>query len=166
METATATILQSIAALSGDVLGAGGMLVLLTAWGLAQGKDGLLALLFSAYPALLLSTHAPFSDTLQATIAGVPLHLYFFTIVWIAVFYIIRGYVESTYQHSGFWRFVEVFVLSLATVGLALSVAVHEFNAESFYTFSGLFQSLLSSTYAYFLWLLAPVVALPLFVSS
>ncbi len=165
----TIDIMHTLSDVSADVLGVFGVVVLFVALGLAKGKDVLLVLLFSLYPALLITSYFPFYDALvigggDISVAFEKLVVFVFSAVVVIV--IMRGYINSGYQGSSFWRTVEVFVLSVMSVGLFISALYHVVHIEELYNFSFVFDTLFAPAGAFFVWLILPLLSIPMFIRA
>lgn len=169
MSEATGSVLALIGGISGDVFGVLGLIVLLVAFGLSKGKDNLIVMMISIYPAALITEYFPFYS--QISIGSGPLgnvlpSLFVFSVVAVATFFIFRNYIDTNYQHHGFWRAVEIISLSLANVGLTIAILYHIVGIEAYYNFSVVFDGLFVSNLAMFFWLLLPIVSIPLFIRA
>ena len=165
---AEAVIRNSLKDISADTLGLLGVVALFVALALAKGKDTVVALLFAIYPATLITTIFPWYAKISLGIGGEGAYerLIVFAVATIAFFFILRGYIESYEQYGYFWRVVEAVALGVALVGLAMAVLFNVVQVYHIYEFSVLVGTLFGSPTAFFLWLVAPVVAFPMFVRS
>lgn len=165
----TIDIMYTLSVVSADMLGAFGVIALFVALGLAKGKDMLLILLFSLYPALLITSYFPFYDVLAiggGDISGVLERLVVFLLSTVMVVMIMRGYINTGYQGSSFWRAVEVFVLSIMSVGFFISVLYHVVHIEKLYNFSFVFDILFTPSGVFFVWLILPLLSISMFVRA
>jgi hypothetical protein len=165
---AEAVIRSSLKDISADAFGLLGVVALFVALALAKGKDTVVALLFAIYPATLLTSTFPWYAKISLGIGGEGAYerLIVFIIGTIAFFFILRGYIESYEQYGYLWRVVEAVALSVALVGLTMATLYHVVQVWHIYEFSVIFSSLFGSSTAFFLWLIAPVLAFPMFVRS
>ncbi len=159
-------VLEAIGSLSSDVLLLGGALTLCVALGLTKGKDTLLALLLALYPAVVVTGECPFYGRLGGSMGGVLEPMVVFLVTWVAVFFIIQNYIHSMYPASGFWRLVEIVVLSLGAVGLCVAALYHVVGIERIHDFSSLIDTLVAAPAAWAAWIVAPLMSIPLFVRS
>ncbi len=164
----TINIAHTLSDVSADVFGVFGVVALFVAIGLAKGKDMLLVLLFSLYPSLLIVRYFPFYDEITIgnnnTTSVTIEKLMFFLLSVIVVAIIMRAYINTGYQGNSFWRFVEVFVLSVMCVGLFISGLYHVVHVERLYNFSFVFDILFVSPGVFFIWLISPLLSIPMFV--
>ena len=169
MNSATDSVVTLISGISGDVFGVVGLIILLIALGLSKGKDNLLVLMISLYPSALLTEYFPFYDSVllgNGHLSKVLTPLAVYLISAFAISFFLHNYIDTNYQHSAFWRFVEIFVLSLSIVGISIAVFYHIVGIEPLYNFSFVFDALFASNFAMFLWLLLPIVSIPLFIRA
>jgi hypothetical protein len=137
--------------------------------GATKSKDILLSLLFVLYPVILITyffpfyTYLQFGNTQHPAVIG---YLLVFVLTYVAVYTILRGYIHTHYQHHSFWRMTELVVLSVAIVGLLFASMYHITDAHVLYDFSLVFDTLFSSSLAFFIWLVTPLVSIPLFIRS
>ena len=169
MPTATESVVNLVSGVSADVFGVVGFIILLTALGLSKGKDNLIVMMLSIYPAALITEHFPYYDSMSlgsGTLANVLGPLLIFIIVTVTSFFIFKNYIDTNYQHHSFWRFVEVIILAIANIGLFITVLYHIVGIESFYNFSFVFDSLFTSNLAMLFWLVLPIISIPLFIRA
>lgn len=163
----TNSVVNSLSTISADVFGILGAILLLVALGASNGKDFLIALFLSLYPAALVTLFFPYYGTLLggegAALADFEPLLLFFLTLCICV-YILKNYVNTAYQSHTFWRFLELITLSITTVGLLIALLYHIVGVDNLYNFSIIIDSLFASPLALWLWFLAPLVNIPLFV--
>jgi len=159
--------LSDVGKISMDILCVFGLLALLTTLGMVRGKNVVLQLLLSMYPAALVAVFFPFYNNLKvgliATSSVFPPLLIF--LVSVAIFFFsFRTFIDSKHRLRSFWRFVEMVVLSSMVVGLFFSVLYHVVGFENYYNFSHVLDTLFVSPEAMFVWIVAPVACVPLFV--
>ena len=169
MSEATGNVVDLVSGISGDVFGVLGLIVLLVAFGLSKGKDNLIVMMIALYPSALITEYFPFYNQISigsGSLGNVFPSLLIFTVVAVATFFVFRNYVDTNYQHHGFWRAVEIISLSLANVGLTIAFLYHIVGIEAYYNFSFVFDTLFASNLAMFTWLLLPIVSIPLFIRA
>lgn len=157
---------SQLAATSADILGVVAGVALLLALSLSKGRDELLAIMFALYPAALITEYLPFYQMVSfgGGSADSVEKLVVFVVTFIISLVIIRSYVDTAFEQRALWRFIEGFVLSVTTIGLTLAVLYHIVHIEMLYNFSGVFDIIVMSPTALFLWLVAPLVSISLFV--
>lgn len=166
---ATASVLSSLGSISTDVFGALGLIILLSALGLSKGKSILFTLLVALYPSAFVTLFFPFYDSIQVgnnAMAKMFVPLSVFLLSTAILFAIFRRYINAGYQFHTFWRFVEVIVLSITITGFTIAILYHVVDVDTYYSFSSFFNMLFASPLSFFIWILAPLVSIPLFVRS
>lgn len=164
----TGNALHIISSISADIFGYLGCFILLVALGLSKGKDSLIVFLLALYPAGLITEYFPFYDLFARNSQLIKdfSSLFIFLSSLVAVIFFIKGYIDTNYQHHTFWRVVEVIVLAIVSVGLFFALLYHLVGVTSLYDFSFVFDALFSSKIAFFIWLIAPLLSIPLFVRA
>lgn len=166
---ATDSVVDTLGKISSDIFGVLAFVILLTALGLAKNKKILIVLLVSLYPAALVAVFFPYYEYIKIgdpALSGVAAPILVLILATVGIFFILRKYIETHYQYHTFWRFVEVVALSLAIVGLCMALLYHVVEIESYYDFSVIFDTLFASPTALFLWILGPLLSIPLFVRA
>jgi hypothetical protein len=164
---ATQSMLAFVSGVSTDVFALLGCTLLLMALGLKKGKDILITFIFALYPSALITAHFPFYtqlDILPFATGLVVMKLIVFIAIFSACVFVIAPYIDTGYQQHAFWRFVEMITLSVTTLGLLGAILYHFIEVEKLYNFSIVLDTLFSTPLALGIWLIAPIVALPLFV--
>ena len=165
----TSSVVSSLSKISVDIFGVLGVVILLVALGLANGKKTLIVILLSLYPAALVTEFFPFYGGVPFITEVVPIGtepLVLFILSEGVTIFIIKNYIETTFQIRSFWRFVEITALSIATVGLGIALLYHIVDIDTFYNSSIILDSLFSSPTALWLWLVAPLASISLFVRA
>lgn len=163
----TNSVVSSLSNISADIFGVLGVIVLLVALGLANGKKMLIVVLLSLYPTALVTQFFPFYGRVPFISGSVPVgteSLILFILLLVASIFIIKNYIETSFQTHSFWHFVEVISLAVTTVGLGIAVLYHFVGVDSFYNFSIVLDSIFASPIALWLWLVAPLASITLFV--
>jgi hypothetical protein len=165
------SVLGYVSSFSADILVVGGLLAFMFGLGVVRGKDTLITLLLALYPAALLTLAFPYYDLMgfstgKGGAAGVPDKLLVFVVTCVALFFILRGYVNCRYQQQAFWRFVELTALAVGAAGLTAAALCHVVGIEQYHPLVPLLHAVFASGMAWFLWLLAPLAAIPLFVRT
>ena len=165
MTNATDSVLSVVGSVSVDLLGVLIACAAVFFLGSVKGKDSVLIFLFSLYPAALIADVFPFYSTVVG--GGVTEH-----IASIAVFVVTAGasafvlseIIDTNYQPSTLWRWVEIAVFSVLSVGLSIALLCEYAGLHHVYAFSDLFHLLfVSGPYALLAWVLMPFIALSLF---
>ena len=163
----TGSVLSSIGNISADIFGVLGVIILLVALGLTKGKKILLVVLLSFYPTALVTHFFPFYGGVPFLTGTIPLTfepLILFILALVASIFIIKNYIETTYQIHSFWRIVEIISLSVTVVGLGIAILYHSVGVDNLYNFSIILNSFFSSATALWLWFVAPLASISLFV--
>jgi hypothetical protein len=162
--TFSSDIISYAASVSIDIFGVVGVVALLVSVGLSRGKEVLVTVLLSLYPAALVTLFFPWYTLLRSSTNGGPTltKLMVFSVCVVVGYLILHTYVRRSYRASGAWGFVEVLVLALGSTGLALAVLYHIVGIENYYNFSSVIDVVMSSSYALFLWLVAPLLSMSL----
>lgn len=160
-------VVAFISSISADILGMVGVVVLLFALGFARGKKFLLTFLLALYPSALVTAQFPFYDQLHSLGLSnirsiVPLIV--LTLSVVGTMWVIRQYIDTGYQDRTFWRVIETTVLSVTATGLLFALLYHVASLEPVYNFGPAIDALFSSTQAFFVWLVVPIVGIQLFV--
>lgn len=163
----TNSLVSSLSNISADVFGILGAILLLVALGMANGKKLLIVILVSLYPAGLITFYFPYYGYLTIGTENFfsslePIILFFVTLL--ACIFVLKNYFDTSYQSRTFWRYLELVTISVTTVGLSIAMLYNIAGIENFYNFSILVDSMFSSPLALWLWFLAPLVNIPLFV--
>jgi hypothetical protein len=163
----TVSFLSSVGKVSTDIFVVAGLITLLVTVGLTQGKNMLLVFLVSLYPAALVAVFFPYYDliaigSLKSSEVSEPLTV--FLVSFIVFFFIFRTFIGARHQFHTFWRFIEVFMLSVTVVGLFFALLYHVVGIEGYYNFSHIFDLAFISKTSLFIWLVAPIVSFPLFI--
>lgn len=150
-----------------DVLVLAATVCALIAWGYMKGKHVLLALVFSLFPAALVTSFFPFYGFLVGVIPALTIGILktsLFAILTIGIWVIVVRYMHISFVHAGFWRFIEVLSLSVTAVGLAIALLYTFTEFQTVYNFSSYIDRFCSTDFALFWWLLAPIATIPLFL--
>lgn len=160
------SILKGALSLSSDIVVIAALTAVFASVGLFFGKDRLVALILTFYPAGLIFTHFPyFSKYTQPKIYAFQnslIALGIFLIIFIVVYFIIRNFVSSDFSFSSIKKVVEAGVLGLAASSLAILFSYNVVNLSKLYNFSSGIDRLFDGS-ALFWWLLAPFVILFIF---
>jgi hypothetical protein len=160
----TSTALTTVGSTANDVLGLIGFCVLLIVWGAMQGREVLIATLFSLYPSMLITTYFPYQYLTGMPKAYARLLVFVFALA--AIYVVVRRQLMSSFFMGGVWKWVEVFVLALCVVGVFGTALYHSVNIGTLYTFSPLFNTLFLSPIMHIAWLAGPLLCVPLVVRS
>ncbi len=160
-------VLAFISGISADILGMVGVVVLLFALGLARGKKFLLTFILALYPSALFTAQFPFYDLVySAGFSGIRtiIPLIVLAVSIAGSMWVIRPYIDTGYQERTFWRVVENTTLSITATGLLFVLLYHVASLEPVYNCGPAIDVLFSSTQAFFVWLVVPIVGIQLFV--
>lgn|GEM_PF-3291931 len=160
----TSNAVASLSSISADIFAGIAVVILFVALAMARGKGTVLAFLLALYPAALITAYFPYYDLIAVGRSQYITILTVFSVVTLAIFAVIRNYIEADYQHHGFWRLLEYVLLAVITTGLLFALLYHVVSIEQLYDFSVILDSLFASSLALFTWLVVPFVAIPLFV--
>jgi hypothetical protein len=153
-----------------DVICIVGIIVLCVAIGLAKGKNVILQILLSLYPATLVVIFFPYTDKLWFTsffvnvLEIMPLAIFLISVV--LFFLLFRTIVHARYQPHSFWRFLEVVIFSFLLVGLFFAILYRVVHIEDFYNFSTILDTIFKSSQSFFIWIIAPLMGIPLFMKT
>lgn len=165
----TSSVVSSLSTISADVFGIFAAVLLFVALGLANSKRSILLVLIALYPAGVLTYFFPWYDYLSF---GSGQHmrqiemLTIFVVTAVGGVLIFKNYINASYESRTFWRILEITTLSIVTVGLAIALLYHVVGVDHFYNFSIIVTSLFASPYALWLWLIAPLITIQLFVRA
>ena len=123
-------------------------------FGFYFGRDRIVTLIAGLYAAIPLYISFPYTDLITSPLMSVGLYL-FFVIVGLIAFSGLSAFIAS----SSF-GLIKLPLLSAIIAGMVIAVSIHILPIEEIYTFSVPTKALFASTEAFFLWLLAPLVAL------
>ena len=163
----TSSVVSSLSNISADIFGVLGVIILLVALGLTYGKKTLLVVLLSLYPTALVTHFFPFYGGIPFVTGTIPLKfepLMLFILSLVGSIFTIKNYIDTSYQIHSFWRFVEIISLSVTASGLGIALLYHIVEIDNFYNFSTILNSLFESSTALWLWLIAPLASISLFV--
>ena len=132
-------------------------------YGLIAGRNRIIALLLSSYPAALIGQFIPFRDSF---LAGLNSSQALFIRTFI--FFVLLIFIFRLLNHSGFVRRGinkkrgQVLFLSFLNVGLWASILITYMPAlkEPLISFAPLTQLLFGSNLAHFVWLILPIIIL------
>jgi RsiW-degrading membrane proteinase PrsW (M82 family) len=162
----TRTAVTTLHTVSADVIALAALVLLLFAVCMARGKHTLLASMFALYPAALITANFPFYDRISSVANVHVATLTVFGVTTVVALIVIRSFLQHSYEQKTFWRLLEHFVLAVLAAGLLAALLFHVVGAAEHYTFSVLVHSLFASQTAYFLWLVAPMIVVPLYVRA
>lgn len=160
----TSSAVASLSSISADIFVSIAVVILFVALAMARGKDRVLAFLIALYPAALITAYFPYYDLVAVGRSQYITVLTVFFVVALAIYAVLRKYIEASYQHHGFWRLLEYVLLAAITTGLLFALLYHVVSIEQLHDFSVILDSLFGSSLALFTWLVVPFVAIPLFV--
>jgi hypothetical protein len=160
--TITTTALDTVGSTSTDVIGLVLLCIALLTWGRIKGRSVLIALLFALYPAMLITTHLPYTQI--PSITGAPGRLVVFALSLAVGFIALRRYLTHTFFFGGLYRWFELGILSVVLAGVTGVALYHHVDIGTLYTFSNLFDQLFLSPVAHIAWLAAGLLVTPLFV--
>lgn len=122
------------------------------------GRDRIVPLVAALYASIPLFLFFPY-DTAPYGGVLVVLSLWLgFVLLALVAFSGLAAFVAS-----GSIGFIKVVILSAATAGLILALAIHVLPVEELYTFSAPTRALFDSAEAFFFWLVAPLAGIFLF---
>ena len=120
------------------------------------------SIIISIYIAIIIYTEAFFIKTLTITQSAPELfwnHLGIFMIILVPVFFLVKNVISLPHPRSHV-RFLRSALLSLALLGLVLSLLYHVVPVEPVYDLPAFLDKIFSSDLAYTLWLVAPLLVL------
>lgn len=119
------------------------------------GRDRIVPLIAALYASIPLYLYFPY-DTSAFGGAIITLALWLgFVLLGLVAFSGLGAFVAS-----GSVGIIKMLVLSAATAGLVLAIAIHILPVASLYTFSAPTLALFDSAEAFFFWLLAPIIGI------
>ena len=121
------------------------------------GRDRIVPLLAGIYAAVPLYIAFPYTEYLTTPL----LYIGFFVILVVAGLIAFSGL--AAFIAEGSLGFVKLVVLSAVTAGMLIAISIHILPVEQVYSFSAPTKALFASGEAFFLWLLAPLVAVYVF---
>lgn len=121
------------------------------------GRDRIVSLLAGIYVAIPLYLAFPYSDILSTPLLHVALYVGFVIVAMIAF----SGL--SAYIAGGSIGFIKMTILAVVTAGLLIAISIHILPVEQIYTFSVATKTLFAGNQAFFLWLVAPLIAIYFF---
>ena len=154
-------VLNFISSISADVFALLGVVALIAVIGVAKGKRVIIAILFSLYPAAFISMNIPQIVQLES---GALASLFLFVVSIVAISFVLVKYMKRSFPERTFWRMVEIIALSVSVTGLLFALLYHAVRIESVHNFGVIADTLFASPIALFVWLLAPLISIPLFV--
>lgn len=119
------------------------------------GRDRLMSLIASIYAAVLLYQKFPYGSYVPD---GPWYEIGIFALFVVVALIAFSGLSFFLARETS--SFLGTAALSIATAGLLLSIAIYILPVQQLYTFSAPTMALFSSAESFFLWLLAPLVAL------
>ncbi len=132
--------------------------VLLCAYGSMKGKDKIISLIASLYPAAMVYSVFPYTENLiffkqtalQISISHFVIFLVFLVLIHLAL--------NKVFSAHSFYRggFAGVILISLATTGLLIAMAYHLSGFRNLLFLSPNLIPLFSGQLAYFIWLIIP----------
>lgn len=126
--------------------------------GFRYGKKFLVCLILAFYPTQIL-VNAFATKGLDSPLV----HIGVFSLIYIAIVFIIRKSIGSGYGFGGFKRLVSISLLSLSLVLLGLNTLITELPYKALYEFSQKTISLVASTVPY--WLIVSIPLVIIFVT-
>lgn len=121
------------------------------------GRDRIVPLLAGIYAAIPLYVAFPYTDFLTTPL----LHIGLFVILAVAGLIAFSGL--AAFIAEGSLGFIKMIILAAVTAGMLIAVSIHILPVEEVYSFSAATKALFASNQAFFLWLLAPLVAVYVF---
>jgi len=122
----------------------------------------LVALLISLYIALFLYTQVFFVKVLTLTKGNENLfwnHIAILLIFVVFIFFILQKHIEADAGY-GAMQFLRVTLVSLALIGLVVSILYHIIPLEPIYNLPPIVDKIFASDLDYTLWLIAPLLIL------
>lgn len=156
--------LSTLGNTSTDVIVVVVAVVVFVVWGFMKGREVLLGTLFALYPAMLVTAYFPYQ--IMGGMAIATMRLLVFLVAVVAVFFVIRRQLSSSFFVSGINRWIEVIVLAFCVVGVMGVALYHTVDIGTVYAFSPLFDTLFLSPYTHIAWLAGPLLCVPLVIRS
>jgi hypothetical protein len=138
---------------------------LFLAYGLWRGKNSLVSLVLCFYPALVLFSEFPYASNLifwkQNAFEVSVSYLILFVIAFIFIRFSFHKVLTSHAYSTG--GVLAIAIISAASTGFLLALQYHLPGLHNLHTYSSQLSNLLISPLFYFLWLIAPALAVLLF---
>ncbi len=166
MSSATETALSLIGNISIDIFGVLLCCALLVTLGFTKGKSKLLIFLFSLYPSVLITSFFPFYGAVEGTAFARYVSFVIFAASMAGVFYVLKDHIDANYQPNTLWRWIEMVTLSVVSTGLCIALLCHCADLHLLYSFSPLFDTIFTSSQALFVWLITPLISIPVLVKG
>ena len=109
-------------------------------WSFKNGKKGIIALIFTTYPALVIYSNLPYIvlDKPMAQAVG-------FVVIYILILTVLWRNVHARHVHSFIRKITDYGALTLSYMALIISISAHSIPAlQKIYTFGGYFPELIS----------------------